>query len=362
MSNDRVLIVIPEDWKCEQNVQHLSALCDAEGKDVSVLRCRKGRSMVNVAAYFCAAAGLPSSFWLIDARYTLTKFPPVPSKTTIFSTARTYKGSSFATHGGLYFIYDANDVLNFSDVEATQKASNVHPYDAFVLSHDEPDKVVQRSWDSFVDVFTDLTPVRSEKNIYHSHRALAERSTTSMFYVIDADFIRVGDLTPMFEEQLGDDANYVHVWNAANHINGLVYGHGGVKLFPQSVFDTGVQVGLDTTLGVSRFGIKIHGDVLGVHAFNWSPFSTWRTAVREAFKLQRSILTQVLRPEQYEDTAYRLEVWTTRADPRERYSELCIAGANYGKTAALTNHTVNIGWINDYRLLRQRFDAQFVYN
>lgn len=361
MSINNVLIFYPEDWKCEQNIDKLRDFCAKQGKSVAVARLKNKTGLISQACNAARAFGLPSDFWLLDARYTLDNFPSVPDYSTVWYTDKTFAGSLYRNHGGLYFIKDGSlkDLKFFDDVVA-RASPDAHPYQAFVLAHDEPDGVVETAWKNSLSSFGSIIAWRSEKNIYHSHKALADKSSTSMFFVVDADFQFV---TPFVaQEQTGNDELYVHVWNALNPINGLVYGHGGLKLFPSYVFDSGIQVGLDTTMGVCRHGIKVHPECYGVHAFNWSPFSTWRTAVREAFKLQKALIFPNDPSFDKEQTEYRLSVWTTVANPEQPFADLCTAGANYGKNAALTNHTVNNGWINDYRLLRQRFDSQFVSN
>ena len=84
--------------------------------------------------------------------------------------------------------------------------------------------------------------VRCIKGIFNAHKECARQSLTKIFYVIDADAILERGFYLDFEPS--DDIEWwpgvpqtacVHVWRSRNPINGLIYGYGGVKLFPKQV-------------------------------------------------------------------------------------------------------------------------------
>ena len=70
------------------------------------------------------------------------------------------------------------------------------------------------------------------KGIYKAHKAAAELASTKLFYVVDADAI----IEPTFDFSYypnGYDISSVHVWYSRNPVNDLIYGYGGIKLFPR---------------------------------------------------------------------------------------------------------------------------------
>lgn len=196
-----------------------------------------------------------------------------------------------------------------------------------------------------------LFRVHGVKGIHQAHLQAARLSTTSMFYVVDAD----ATILPTFRFNLKLDPSeedIVHVWKSINPINDLEYGYGGIKLLPRELTLSMDTSNPDMTTSIStRF--KAMPTVSNVTTFNTDPLSTWRSAFRECAKLaSRTISGQV-----DAETAYRLNVWTTNGGDRP-FGEYARGGASagewYGKT--YKDNPNAFSRINDYEWLEIQFN------
>lgn len=215
-------------------------------------------------------------------------------------------------------------------------------YDLFMITYDEP--MADYHWRALHDRFPSARRIEGVKGIHAAHRAAATASRTKHFWVVDADNeVIAQDFSYKVPEW---DSGYVHLWHAKNPVNGLVYGWGGIKLFPRRVVLDRTEDGLDMT---TSFELKIIPECASITHFNYAPFETWRAAFREAVKL-----TLAGDPESRE----RLDIWTSRAEGA--YSEWCLSGAIDGQAHA-TAHNGNIkeiSKINDYEWLKSRFEEK----
>jgi hypothetical protein len=185
--------------------------------------------------------------------------------------------------------------------------------------------------------------VKDVVGFYESHKVCSEASTTEQFWVFDADCFLLSN--PCDYEPKEYDAEYVHVFHSVNPINGLEYGHGGVKVFNKQHFQTNNMVN-DLTLSVGR--MKVHTEVLSIHLYNTSPYSIWRTALREAYKLYNSFKNS---NEEDTESWNRLHVWLQHTCNRD---ELTSKGALKGRSLYYSSN-VNI---NDEDYLKQLWEQE----
>ena len=110
--------------------------------------------------------------------------------------------------------------------------------DVFFLSYDED--FADENYELVQLIAPHAKHVRGIKGIFNAHKECARQSLTKNFYVIDADAILERGF--YFDFEPSDDIEWWpavpqtacgHVWRSRNPINGLVYGYGGVKLFPK---------------------------------------------------------------------------------------------------------------------------------
>lgn len=214
-------------------------------------------------------------------------------------------------------------------------------YDVFFLSFDEP--MAERHWHVLKSNIASARRVNGVRGIHAAHIACAKASKTRAFYVVDAD----NELTDYdFSYKIPSwDLKFTHLWSARNPVNGLVYGWGGVKLFPRSMVLNMEGRALDMT---TSFPLKIMDSVKSITHFNYAPFETWRSAFRECVKL--SLSADV-------DAQNRLTVWTTQA--HGPFAAECLDGARAGKAFAETHRGNDemIHKINDYDFLFKTFSG-----
>ncbi len=215
-------------------------------------------------------------------------------------------------------------------------------YDIFFLSHNEP--LAELHWQKLLAQHPHARRPEPVDGILDAHRRCAQLSRTSHFFVVDADneILEVD-----FRLKLSDyDQGYVHIWRAKNPVNGLVYGWGGVKLFPKKLLLNRDTMPLDMT---TSFPLKIVNVIGSITHFNMTSFDTWRSAFREAVKLSCS---------QDIEARERLEVWCTVANGS--YAEWCLKGAQAGRMYAIDHRDDQeaLMKINDWNWLKERFDGK----
>lgn len=221
------------------------------------------------------------------------------------------------------------------------------PYSIFQLVSNESPQLVRSTYASLESRYPSITSYCSEGSILESHRQLAEMSDSNLFFVMDADFmlekpLPIGDMKPWDEE-------YVHVWYVRNPINGLVYGHGGPKAFNKSAFLDLDHETVDVTTNANQKQMIVHTEVVGIHKFNWSSESSFRTAFREVSKL---VWLRNEGGEEAHAAEERLGVWLDDlcVDEEQPFWEECLDGAH---AAAEWAHDLTD--VND-RVLINNFD------
>jgi len=229
-------------------------------------------------------------------------------------------------------------------------ASITPPYDKVFISYDEPN--ADENYQALVDRFTKVLRVHGVTGIHQAHIKAAEMANTNMFWVIDADAVIVDDfnfdyIVPSHQQ------DHVHVWRSQNPINGLVYGYGGIKLFPRLMtinMDTSKP---DMTTSVSSKFIAVN-EISNITAFNTDPYSTWRSAFRECCKLSSKVIDR----QNDDETNHRLRTWCTVN--RGQFGKYAIDGAKQGAHfgATFRGNTSELVKINDFAWLKEKFNAR----
>ena len=189
--------------------------------------------------------------------------------------------------------------------------------------------------------------VKNVKGIHNAHKQAAELSTTSYFFVVDADAVIVDDFDFTFKVQPWNK-DTVYVWKSKNPINGLIYGYGGVKLLPTMITRNISTDTIDMTTSISK-NFEVVDEISNITEFNTDPFSTWKSAFRECAKLSsKSIDRQIIG-----ETNERLKTWTTVGHDRP-FGEHALAGAAAGMEFGLSD-SVDLTLINDFDWLKCQF-------
>jgi hypothetical protein len=155
------------------------------------------------------------------------------------------------------------------------------------------------------------------------------------------------------------------IYRAVNPVNGLSYGHGGVKAYRRkALFETigsGVKSyagGLERLLDILDFpsGGSRHflAAQANIHEFNTSPLHAWRSAFREVAKLR-----YISRQTASRSTVVRFEEWIyawKNKGEDQRFGEDTIQGARHGDCFGGVADEEAILLINDYSFLGRRYD------
>lgn len=244
--------------------------------------------------------------------------------------------------------FDYKFIANKKEVNIIVSTPN--PYDIVFISYQEP------TADEYYKYLTDRFPrakrIHGVKGIHQAHIAAAKLCKTDMFWIVDGDALV--DPNFKFDYQVPRwDKETVHVWRSVNPINDLVYGYGGIKLFP-----TQLTINMDTsrpdmTTSVSS-KFKAVQEISNVTGFNTDPFNTWKSAFRECVKLSSKVIDR----QKNNETEERLRIWQTvgKSRPFGEYAILgATAGAVYGEQNK--NNIDALKKINDFEWLKEQFDG-----
>ena len=241
--------------------------------------------------------------------------------------------------------------MNFKNKKPIKKvkaATRDIPYDVIMLSYQE--KFADRNYAKLLERVPNAKRVHGVKGIFNAHQAAANLADTRMFYVIDADALLLEEFNFEYFPSVWDE-DTVHTWKSKNPVNDLIYGYGGLKLFPTQLLRDATDWRIDFTTSISE-KFKPMPTPANYTAFNTDPFNTWKSAFRECTKLSSSIIH---RNKQDEDDE-RLEAWCTKGEDRE-FGTYAIAGARAGRAWG-TEHASNdemLGKINDFEWLEEKF-------
>lgn len=173
-----------------------------------------------------------------------------------------------------------------------------------------------------------------------------------MFWIVDGDAQIVDDFNFDYVVESWN-LDTVHVWRSINPVNDLVYGYGGVKLFPTNLTKKMDMSKPDMTTSITnKFNpVKI---VSNITAFNTDPFSTWRSAFRECCKLSSRVIDR----QKDSETELRLTIWQTIGEDRP-FGKYAIAGAKAGTSYGTENkgNVEALKKINDFDWLKEYFNA-----
>ena len=237
------------------------------------------------------------------------------------------------------------------------KQIDIADLDCVYLSYDEPEK--EEFWVKIKNMVPWATRIDGIKGSDAAHKAAAAASTTERFILIDGDNIPDAEFfnqtltfaTPEWEQA-------VFRWRARNHINGLMYGNGGLSSWTREfVMDMRTH---EATDGRVETEVEFCFDPLYWAMYdcysttypNGSAFQAWRAGFREGVKM---CLNKGAKPtvEEFQQQVHQrnldhLTIWhNIGADVNN--GSWAMAGARQG-----TYMTMLTNW--DHRLV-QDFDA-----
>jgi hypothetical protein len=237
------------------------------------------------------------------------------------------------------------------------KRIDVADLDCIYLTYDEPQR--EEFWVKIRNMIPWARRVDGVKGSDAAHKAAGLASTTERFILIDGDNLpdpEFFNLTLEFATPEWEQA--VFRWRARNHINGLMYGNGGLSSWTRT-FVADMQTH-EATDGRTETEVEFCFDPMywamhdcySVTYPNGSPFHAWRAGFREGVKM---CLNKGARPtvSEFRDRVHHrnldhLTIWhNVGADVEHGW--WAMAGARQG-----TYMTMLTNW--DYRQV-QDFDA-----
>jgi hypothetical protein len=220
-------------------------------------------------------------------------------------------------------------------------------FDIVFLSYNEPN--ANDNWEALRARFPYARRLNGVKGIHRAHQVAARQvGLPDKIWFVDGDNVITDDFDFTPPDDLWDDA--VYVYRAKNAVNDLVYGYGGIKLFPKLKTAEMPTNSTDMTTSISKNFIIVD-KVASITKFNTDPFNTWKSAFRECVKLSSKIINRQVNTE----TEERLATWCTVGADKP-YGDYCIKGAiagtkygteNKGNSEALTLIN-NFDWLLKY--------------
>jgi hypothetical protein len=242
--------------------------------------------------------------------------------------------------------------------------------DVFFLSYHEP--YADQNYQRLLQFAPLAKRVNGVKGFYEAHRRCAELSMTYNFYVVDSDAWIVDDFDFNFTPSTAPgyykpESEFLYVWSSINPINDLVYGYGGVKLFPKMALLNKKISSIDFTTGTGLETV-VNQRVSNVTKFNHDEFYTWRAAFREVVKLSSGVIIDSLKEkfttEQIADikadSEKRIQAWLTLGDDRE-FGQWSKLGAEQAISFSekYDNDNRALSYINDIEWLKNEFIKQY---
>jgi hypothetical protein len=223
-------------------------------------------------------------------------------------------------------------------------------YDIVFISYNEPS--ADKNYSNIKERFPRAQRVHGVKGIHQAHIAAAKLCDTEMVWIVDGDAIVLNDFDFSYVPE-HHNREAVHVWRSKNPINDMVYGYGGIKLFPtQATIDMDTSKP-DMTTSISGKFVAVK-KVSNITAFNTGEFETWKSAFRECCKLSSKVIDR----QKDDETNKRLHTWCTVGIDRT-YGKYAIAGAKAGAAYGARNqgNLEALKLINDFDWLQEQFDA-----
>ena len=161
--------------------------------------------------------------------------------------------------------------------------------DCIYLTYDEPNK--EETWVKIKNMVPWVQRVDGVKGSDAAHKAAADASTTDRFVLIDGDNIPDAKFFNLTLDINDNDAVCVYRWRARNHVNGLMYGNGGLSVWSKEfVYAMRTHEASDGTVE-NDVEFCFYPNYYAMHDCysttypNGSAFQAWRAGFREGVKM-----------------------------------------------------------------------------
>ena len=164
--------------------------------------------------------------------------------------------------------------------------TDIADLDVIFLTYDEPKK--EEFWVKIQNMVPWAKRVDGVKGSDAAHKAAAAASDTEFFVLIDGDNLPDPEF---FNLQMDPQPGHAYRWKARNHINGLMYGNGGMSVWSREFINNmkthEASDGSDDTAVEFCFDpkyIPMHNCYSTTYP-NGTPFQAWRAGFREGVKM-----------------------------------------------------------------------------
>src|SRR6056300_320672 len=245
---------------------------------------------------------------------------------------------------------------------------DVADLDCVYLSYDEPQK--EEFWVQIKNMIPWATRVDGVKGSDAAHKAAADASNTDRFILIDGDNMPSPDFFDLTLELKDEEyERAVFRWRARNHVNGLMYGNGGLSSWTKDFVYT--MKTHENSQGDDETNVEFCFDPLywAMHDCysttypNATPFQAWRAGFREGVKM---CLDRGHKPtiNEFKDRAHarnldNLNIWHTVGRDVEN-GIWAIAGARQGTLMTMLSdwdHT-EVQWFDNLEQLWKEIESQ----
>ena len=248
---------------------------------------------------------------------------------------------------------------------------SINDFDIVYISYDEPN-----ADENYADLLEKCPWAKRSHGVWGSdaaHKAAAAMSETERFITVDADNIVLDDFfnIELDMDKIGD--NHVISFAAKNIVNGLVYGNGGIKMWPVEVVNA-MRTHEAAPESDKAAQVDFCWNIQYVQMNNWyswvynngSPLQAWRAGFREGVKMGLEggdVVDPSKLKDIFRENYRRLIVWMTVGEDAEN-GLWAIYGARLG--CHMTNilrhewdwkNVRDFDWLSDY--FNQELATQF---
>jgi hypothetical protein len=245
------------------------------------------------------------------------------------------------------------------------KQIDIADLDCIYLTYDEPQK--EEFWVKIRNMIPWAKRVDGIKGSDAAHKAAAAASDTERFILIDGDNMpdaKFFNLTMTFPD--GEWENAVFRWRARNHVNGLMYGNGGLSSWTRTFVNN--MKTHEATDGTAETEVEFCFDPLYWPMYdcysttypNGSAFHAWRAGFREGVKM---CLNRGSRPtiSEFRDRVHQrnldhLTIWHNVGRDVE-HGIWAIAGSRMGTYMTMITPTWDHRAVQDFAELEKLWDT-----
>ena len=241
---------------------------------------------------------------------------------------------------------------------------DVADLDCIYLTYDEPQR--EEFWVKIKNMVPWARRVDGVKGSDAAHKAAADASDTERFILIDGDNLP----DPAFFNQtlVLPDSNYLSAvfrWRARNHINGLMYGNGGLSSWTREFVknmqtheasDGSVETQVEFCFDPLYWAMH---DCFSTTYPNGSAFHAWRAGFREGVKM---CLNRGAKPtvEEFQKRVHsknldNLTIWHNIGADVD-YGEWAICGSRMGTYMTMLTNADHV-MVQDFERLRELWDT-----